>query len=69
MSKFDLTMTYERSSDVPLGYVGDWPSSRYFDAPKPSFKVRRRSAAAAAAAVAVVVAGKSGRFSATWVPW
>eukprot|EP00752_Nemacystus_decipiens_P011501 g10213.t1 len=38
MSKFDLTMTYERSSDVPLGYVGDWPSSRYFDAPKPSFK-------------------------------
>lgn len=67
MSKFDLTMTYERSSDVPLGYVGDWPSSRYFDAPKPSFKVRRRSAAAAA--VAVVVAGKSGRFSATWVPW
>eukprot|EP00903_Cladosiphon_okamuranus_P021514 g19778.t1 len=38
MSKFDLTMTYERSSDIPLGYVGDWPTSMYFEAPKPSFK-------------------------------
>ncbi|CAN0414723.1 unnamed protein product, partial [Ectocarpus sp. 13 AM-2016] len=40
MSKFDLSMTYERNSDVPLGYVGSSSTSRYFKAPKASFKVR-----------------------------
>lgn len=39
MSKFDITMTYERSSDVPLGYVGSSPTSRYFDSPKATFEV------------------------------
>ncbi|CAM9232300.1 unnamed protein product [Ectocarpus sp. 6 AP-2014] len=38
MSKFDLSMTYERNSDVPLGYVGSSSTSRYFKAPKASFK-------------------------------
>eukprot|EP00904_Undaria_pinnatifida_P003174 jgi/Undpi1/12858/HiC_scaffold_7.g02525.m1 len=40
MSKFDITMTYERSSDVPLGYVGSSPTSRYFDSPKATFEAK-----------------------------
>ncbi|CAN0427305.1 unnamed protein product, partial [Pylaiella littoralis] len=40
MSKFDLTMTYERSSDIPLGYVGSAPTSTYFKAPKTSFQAK-----------------------------
>ncbi|CAM9415464.1 unnamed protein product, partial [Hapterophycus canaliculatus] len=38
MSQFDLRMTYERDSDVPLGYVGSSSTSRYFRAPKPTFQ-------------------------------
>ncbi|CAM9591945.1 unnamed protein product, partial [Scytosiphon promiscuus] len=38
MSQFDLKMTYERDSDVPLGYVGSSSTARYFKAPKIAFQ-------------------------------
>ncbi|CAM9976405.1 unnamed protein product [Ascophyllum nodosum] len=40
MSRFDLTMTYQRSSDVPVGYVGSNPASYYFNAPKRPFQAK-----------------------------
>ena len=39
MSHFDLTMTYERSSDVPLTYVGGATTARYFNSPLVAFEV------------------------------
>lgn len=39
MSKFDLSMTYQLTSDVPLGYVSGSPASRYFESTKLSFAV------------------------------